>query len=88
MILSTSSGANHTSPSTLQHLPQPVQLKFNPSSYQGKDHGAIADLIRRRIGFLLCDASALQLYGRHKYTTATITAIISVYKTSLLLSYP
>jgi len=77
MILSTSSGANHTSPSTLQHLPQPVQLKLRPSSNHGKENGAIVDLIRRRIGFLFsCDASALQLYGRYKYTTATIIAII------------
>ena len=79
MILSTSSGANHTSPSILQHLPQPVQLKFNPSSNQGKEKGPIVDLIRRKIDFLFsCDASALQLYGRHANTNATIIAIICI----------
>lgn len=57
MICFTSSGANHTSPSTIQHLPHPVQSKFKPSSY----HGATVDLIlRRKEGFpLFAAASAL-----------------------------
>jgi hypothetical protein len=61
VICDTSSGANHTSPSTLQHLPHAVHEKFKPSSYQGSENGRESGITRLSLrikGLLFARASA------------------------------